>query len=220
MIQHILTVGDSFTFGEELADRNQAYPHLLAQRMGATVTNLAKPGSGNKRMVRSVIEHLSQGHPVDLVIIGWSSAGRMEFADQDGFYDIWPGYSGNMFLRDGQTWRRELLEYVNRHHNAEYLYRQYLLDVVLVQSYLKQQGTHYVMLNTVFNEYYHRSYYDAMPELTTQIDPDHYLGWPTQGMCEWTMGCPVGPNGHFLQAGHQRVADKLYEHIGNRGWLS
>jgi hypothetical protein len=162
------------------------------------------------------MEYVALGNPVDLVTIGWSSAGRMEFADEDGFYDIWPGYGGNMFLRDGQTWRRELLEYVNRYHNSEYLYRQYLLDVILLQSYLKQEGISYVMLNTVFNEHYHRSYYDTMPELTAKIDQDSYLGWPTQGMCEWAIDCPIGPNGHFLEAGHQRVADIIYEHIGNK----
>ena len=76
------------------------------------------------------------------------------------------------------------------------------------------------MLNTVFNEHYHRSYYNGMPELTTKIDQYNYLGWPTQGMCEWTYNCPMGPNGHFLEKGHQLVADKIYEHIGNRGWVS
>ena len=220
LINHILAVGDSFTYGEELADRNRAYPYLLGARLGATVTNMAKPGSGNKRMVRYVIERIAHGHPVDLVTIGWSSAGRMEFADQDGFYDIWPGYSGNMFKRDGQTWRRELLEYVNRYHNSEYLYRQYLLDVILLQSYLKQMNVRYVMLNTVINEFYHNNYHGTADDLEQQIDTEHYLGWPTRGMCEWTSDCPVGPNRHFLEEGHQRVADKIYEHIGNRSWVS
>jgi hypothetical protein len=220
MIENILAVGDSFTYGEELTDRNQAYPHLLASRLGATVTNMAKPGSGNKRMVRYVIEHIAHGHPVDLVTIGWTSAGRMEFADEDGFYDIWPGASGHMFKFNMQPWRTELLDYINKYHNPEYLYRQYLLDVILLQSYLKQMNIRYVMLNIWFTEFYHKNHRDITSELAAQIDTDYYLGWPNQGMVEWVQGCQFGPRGHFLEAGHQRVADKIYEHIGNRGWVS
>lgn len=219
MIKNILTVGDSFTYGEELVDRNNAYPNLLGDRIGASVTNMAKPGSGNKRMVRYVMEYIAARNPVDLVTVGWSSAGRMEFADEDGFFDVWPGYSGPMFKRDGQVWRAQLLEYLNRHHNTEYLYKQYLLDVILLQHYLKSQGIKYLMLNTVINEFYHNQHHADQTDLIAQIDLTDYVGWPSTGMCEWTYGTPVGANGHFLEQGHQIVADKLYEHIRNRGWV-
>lgn len=220
MIKNILAVGDSFTFGEELPNREiQRYSSLLANQVGALVTNMAKPGSGNKRMVRYVIEHIAQGNPVDLVIVGWSSAGRMEFADEDGFFDVWPGYNGPMFKKDGQVWRGQLLEYLNRHHNTEYLYRQFLLDVILLQNYLKMHNIKYLMLNTVINEFYHNQHHDDQQDLLSQIDLTDFVGWPSTGMCEWTYGSPVGPNGHFLEQGHQIVATKLYEHIRNREWI-
>jgi lysophospholipase L1-like esterase len=215
----ILTVGDSFTFGEELTDRNQAWPFLLAAQLNATVTNMARPGSGNKRMVRYVMEHIAEGHNPDLVVIGWSSAGRMEFADEDGFFDVWPGYSGRMFANE-QPWRLDLLDYINRHHNEEYLYRQYVLDVILLQNFLTCQGIKYIMIRAVGNEYYHNTYHKLTKLLNDLVDDRYYLGWPGQGMAEWTQGCPKGPGGHFLDAGHNKVANKLYEYIGNLGWLS
>jgi lysophospholipase L1-like esterase len=85
MIKNILTVGDSFTYGEELADRNHSWPFLLANKLSANVTNMARPGSGNKRMIRYVMEHVADATPLDLVVVGWSSPGRIEFADEDGF---------------------------------------------------------------------------------------------------------------------------------------
>jgi hypothetical protein len=219
MIKHILTVGDSFTYGEELANLDQAWPVLLSKQLSANLVNLARPGSGNKRMIRHVIDHVASGQPIDLVVVGWSSPGRMEFADEDGFFDIWPGYSGNMFKRE-QPWRVELLEYINRHHNEEWLYRQFLSDVVLLQSFLKDHNIQYVMCKTVGNEYYHTEFFTKMIPVARLIDTDNFLGWPNAGMSEWTFNTPQGPNGHFLEAGHQLVANQVYEHIRNLGWLS
>ena len=212
-------MGDSFTYGEELTDRNDSYAIQLGARLSANVVNEARPGSGNSRMIRNVISHVSQW-PTDLVIIGWTSPGRQEFADADGVFDIWPGYGGNMFRNDGQTWRLELLDYINQYHDPRYIYQQYLIDVIMMQSYLKQRGIQYIMLQTVMNEYYHHTYYSGMKSLTNEIDAENFLGWPNEGMSEWTQGCRRGPNGHFLEAGHQRVTEKLYEHIRNKCWLA
>jgi hypothetical protein len=215
----LLTVGDSFTFGEELSNEMDSYPQLLADKFKLDLVNLAKPGSGNKRMVRSVVEYVSQGNKPDLVIIGWSSPGRIEFADEHGVHYIWPGYRGTMYA-ENQPWRLELLDYINKHHNSENLYQNYLLDVILMQGFLKQHDINYVMITTCANEYYHNVFYSKMEVLCKLIDSTHYLGWPTEGMAEWTRGCRRGPRDHFLADGHKKVAEKLYEHIRNFGWLS
>jgi hypothetical protein len=219
MIKNILTVGDSFTYGEELVDRTLAWPWLLGNKISADVVNMARPGSGNKRMIRYVMEHISDSNPVDLIVVGWSSPGRMEFADEDGFFDIWPGYSGNMFLQH-QPWRTKLLDYINRHHNDEYLYRQYLLDVILLQSFLKDCGIKYVMCRAVGNEHYYNQYHHKDPKLVSLVNKDYFPGWPDTGMMEWTYGTEQGPNGHFLETGHEIVANQIYEHIRNLSWVS
>jgi len=219
MIKNILTVGDSFTYGEELEDRNLSWPVLLGNKVSADVVNLARPGAGNKRMVRHVIEHVASGQPVDLVVVAWSSPGRQEFADADGFFDIWPGYSGNMFKRE-QAWRIDLLNYINRFHNDEWMYKQYLLDVILLQSFLKEHGIPYVMCKTVGNEYYHRAFFTRVKPVAELVNSDGFLGWPDAGMTEWVGECERGPNGHFLEAGHEIVANQIYEHIRHLGWVS
>jgi hypothetical protein len=218
MIKNILAVGDSFTYGEELDNTDRAYPYHLSRGLKANIVNLAKPGSGNSRMIRNVIEYTDK-FPTDLVIIGWSSPGRKEFADADGVFDLWPGYSGALYRAGGQTWRLELLDYINKYHDPEYIYQQYLIDVIMMQSYLKQRGIKYIMLQTVMNEYYHRTFHAGMKLLADQIDGEHFVGWPSEGMMEWTNGCKRGPNGHFLDDGHKQVTKKLYEHVKNKGWL-
>jgi hypothetical protein len=58
-------------------------------------------------------------------------------------------------------------------------------------------------------------------DLVQQINTDHFLGWPNESMMEWTKNCPTGdlwpiptgPGGHFLDQGHQIVAEKIYKKI-------
>jgi hypothetical protein len=220
MIKHILTVGDSFTYGEELENRDHAYPYYLAKGLKANVVNLGQPSGGNTQMIRKVIDYVTLGEPLDLVIVGWTSPGRMEFADANGIFDLWPGYGGALFRKGGQEWRLELLDYINKHHSPDYLYHKFLMDVIMLQSFLKQRNIKYIMLSVVANEYYHKTYYNDDSALPKLIDTDYYVGWPNEGMAEWTAGCKRGPNGHFLEEGHRKVTAKLYEHIRNLGWLS
>ena len=222
MINRLVVAGDSFTYGEELDNReNDCWAAQLASMLNIpNVENLAKPGSGNKLIVRSIVEQVCCGIPPDLVIIGWTSPGRMEFADHRGIYDIWPGYSGAGLWNTGQDWRLEQLNFINKYHDPKYLYNQYLIDIILLQSFLKQKNIKYLMMTTVANEFYHRTFMHQMHPLVEQVDSTYYVGWPTAGMAEWTQGCKKGPNKHFLEDGHKRVAEKLNEYIRNIGWVS
>jgi len=220
---NILTAGDSFTFGEELSDINNAWPFVLGQKYhNATVTNLAKPACSNDRMLRLVFEHIiNYKNPTpDIVIIGWTSPGRIEFADESGAFDVWPGYAGNLFVKDGCTWRQEIANYISQYHDSAYFYRRYLQQVIMMQSFLKSKNIKYVMLNTLQNEYYKQRLIDNRQMYFGEIDKNNFIEFDTAGMMEWTHGCKQGANGHFLEDGHKIVADKIYEHIRSLGWLS
>lgn len=217
MSKHILAVGDSFTYGEELADRGQSWPGLVAAALSATVDNQGAPGSGNSSMVRNIIDAVTSSNSPDLILIGWSSAGRIEFADDAGIFDTWPGIQTRMFVNE-QPWREDLAGYVSRYHDPKYLYKQFLITVLLIQSFLQTNNIKYIMMTTSSNEYYKNTYLGDFPELTAQIDKRTFLGWPDSGMMEWTRGRPVGPGRHFLDAGHRVVADKVIAKIKELGW--
>ena len=207
----LLTVGDSFTYGEELADRDSSWPVLLGHKLGYEVTNLAEPGSGNTRMIRNVIE---QVNVYDMVIIAWSHFARMEFADDLGPYDLWPGC--NRYQAEFSKWRTHIIDYITLHHNDQHQYSQYLINVILLQNFLKQHNKSYIMLDAFGNT---KNRNLNVEILSDQIDIRYYLGWPDESMMEWTYGSPQGPMGHFLEEGHAIVADKIYEHIRHLGWL-
>jgi len=208
----LLTVGDSFTYGEELSDLAAAWPNLIAEIMGYELTNLAEPGIGNTRMIRHCVEQLDN---YDVAIIAWSHYARTEFADEWGVFDIWPGSRGLSFT-DKISYRKELIDYTTKYHSDEYLYTQHLISIILLQTFLKANNKKYIMLDA-FGNTTARSLNLTMHN---KVDSTNYIGWPRKSMMEWTYRCPKGPRGHFLELGHQRVADKIYEHIRNLGWVS
>lgn len=219
----IVTAGDSFTYGEELADLNSAWPHELARLCGnASCVNLGRPAASNDKIVRLLLNHLTATGQVkpDLVVIGWTSAGRTEWADAHGIYDVWPGYGGKLFSQNSAYWRNELAEYISRYHSPPYFYQQFLQKVILVQNYLENQDIPYVMINTIQNEYYKKTHFEELPWYLEQINKTNFLGFDHEGMAEWTYGVKVGPHCHFLEEGHQIVAKKIYEHIRHLGWVS
>ena len=218
----LLTVGDSFTYGDELVDRTLAWPYLLANKINYNVDNLGKPGESNTAILRNAMLNADDA---DIVVIAWSHYGRMEASDENGVFTIWPGNAGNLF-KDELSYRHDLLTYINHHHDDFYQFQQLLINIILLQNYMKSNNKKYLMLDS-FNECDYDStkprlskLIERIPNLIEKIDTRYYLGWPNETMMKWTYGCPKGPYGHFLEEGHERVADKIYEHIRHLGWVS
>ena len=210
----LLAVGDSFTYGDELDDVQSAWPYVLSKKLGYEVTNCGKPATGNTRIVRTVVEQIDN---FNMFIVAWSHWGRIEFADDDGVYDIWPGCN-TLQYQQFTPYRKELISYITKHYSDDYLYQQYLINIILLQNLAKQHDKKILMVNafggnaTKFNS--------KFQNLTNQIDAKYFLGWPYITMMEWTYGVKQGPKGHFLEDGHNIVADKINEYIRNLGWLS
>jgi hypothetical protein len=208
----LLTVGDSFTYGEELSNLDNCWPNLVAKMLGYKLTNLAKPGIGNTCMIRHCVAQVDN---YDIVIIAWSHYARTEFADEWGIFDIWPGSRGLTFT-DKISYRKELIDYTTKYHSDEYLYTQYLINIILLQNYLKANQKKFIMLDAFGNT----TARSLNSDMHNKVDCTNYIGWPNESMMEWTYGCKKGPGGHFLELGHRRVADKINEHIRNLGWVS
>jgi lysophospholipase L1-like esterase len=212
----LLTIGDSFTYGEELLDINNAWPYILGQRIGYEVTNLGNPASSNDRIVRVLLEYLIENcNHTDLVIIGWSLLGRAEFADELGYYDIWPG--AGRYYGDH---RNQVVKYISTYHSREAYFRKYLQQIILVQEFLKHRNIKYVMLDVLANDYYRKQHQFSWNNYENQIDQTNYIDFNKSGMCEWASGTPTGSQGHFLEEGHRIVANRIYEHIRHLGWVS
>jgi hypothetical protein len=210
-MKKLLAIGDSFTYGVELDDRNLAFPYLLGDWLGKEVINRGVPSGGNIKMVRSLVEENIDDY--DLVVIAWSGFDRIELSDEVGIWETWPGGKHKHQLLQA-SWRKTIVEYINRHHSDDYLYRQqYLLQIILAQCYLKYHKKNYVMLDAFLNHKFPGRFNLKNKDLLDKIDTSHFLGWPDESMAEWTKGVPIGPGFHFLEAGHKIVAEKIHKHI-------
>jgi hypothetical protein len=215
----ILAVGDSFTYGDELGDRELAWPSVLANKLNGTVINKGQSGGSNDCIIRNCLECLVSDD-VDLVVIGWTSPGRSEFVDEKGYYDVWPGYAGKLVIEEDRLWRGDLVNYITQHHSSAAYYEKFLNQVLLMQGFLKSRNQKYVMLNTVQNEHYKRITPEKLAPHYNQVDNTHFIEFGTKGMAEWAYGLKQGPRGHFLEDGHMVVANKIYEHIRHLCWIS
>lgn len=154
-MRRLVTFGDSFTYGDELSDRTSAWPQQVANALSLELLNYGTPGISNDGMLRKFFVYLasSEYRPDDIIAFGWTSPGRMEFADLAGVYDIWPGIYDSGY-EDFHPWRLELIAHNNQYHNAEWLYQRYLQTVIVTQMTLKGLGHQYVMMDIRNKEYY------------------------------------------------------------------
>ena len=63
----------------EASECKKGLADFLQENLDATVTNIAKGGAGNHRILRTTMEYV-ESNEVDLVIIGWSTHERFEFS--------------------------------------------------------------------------------------------------------------------------------------------
>jgi phage anti-repressor protein len=212
----LYTVGDSFTYGQELPNpEQQAWPVLLADRLGYRLINDGRPGVGNEYIVKQTIKAVAKYKP-ELVVVAWTSCGRQEHADEWGAYDIWPGCSSRVFDEDPKLqYRKELIKYITVNNNAEHEYRRWLRQVILLQSFLQNHGIDYIMCNVFDNQHRFGKHYRDNQGYYELIDHTKFVGWPNDGFVEWAYGTPHGPGGHPLEQGHKQIAEKIYEACNN-----
>lgn len=215
MKKQLLTVGDSFTYGDELTDRYQAWPYRLADKLGHEVHNLGQSGCSNTSILRRTLEELATNH-YDLVIIGWTNPGRIEWKDDIGIaYDLWPGYPDDTKFFKDHPWRVDFLNFISQHHNSAYLYQQYLIQTILLQSFCQVNSIDYRMLDVQWHNYYRKVGSEMHDKLEAKIDTTKFIGWQNFGMRELVADLPKGPRNHPLKQGHERIANEIAKHIGN-----
>jgi hypothetical protein len=215
----IYCIGDSFTYGEELSNREQdAYPYVLSRMLETTVTNLGKPATGNYRMVKRTMD-IVLTHKPELIVIGWSDPARQEFADDISIVDLWAGRNYRN-MQNSSDHRRDLIKYMTAYDVPGYYYTKWLRQIILLQSFCRANNVRCVMFSACNAEDWNRTYMAKHQDLIEHVDATTFVGWPLSGSTEWCFKTPHGPGGHPLEQGHQIIANKIYEHIGNLGWLS
>lgn len=207
----LIAHGCSFTYGEELQDRTNSWPSLLAKGLGLSCTNLGTPGYSNDAVVHDL---LNTNLDNSIVVVCWTSYLRMQHADYNGTFTTRPGQP---ILSATDTNHRNVFRNASWILDDTWLYSRWLTQVVLLQSYLKTNDIPYVFFNGFDNQHQFERYKDNFTKLASQIDIKNFPGWPYDGFVEWSYGSPIGTNGHPLEEGHKKVAEILQNHI-NMVW--
>jgi hypothetical protein len=225
----VLAVGDSVSFGYELGDLpgavhgvvNQyldlgtmrpkpmgpsqwAFPQLMANRMGTDCENLSLIGGSNDRTFR-IVSHQVLHKRYDLVVCSWTGIDRFDFVYQG--QDI----ALNVATSDWQSrqfpWLRS---YVADHYSHTHMRQRFYAQMISLQLLLKHLKQPYIFVNGCGSI----SMVTTGPQYqlyAQHIDTAGYYQ-PTTDLtiiCQ-QQGFACGPYGHFLQAGHEYVADQLY----------
>jgi len=189
----------------------------LGNLLDRPVTNLGKNGTGNTRIVKRTID-VAFCDDTELIIIAWVGPYRIEFFNKVP-YDIWPGsQAGNI--------PKEIVNALTVIQNDQFdlwLYKKWLRDIILIQNLLKNQNKKYLM-SVAWHPWEPVS---GTENLWNNIDWQYFLGHPTnsansnyENFGYWFADSPRGPGKHPLELGHQKIAEKFYEHIRNLGWFS
>jgi lysophospholipase L1-like esterase len=214
----ICAIGDSFTYGDELPSCQYAWPALLSKKLNTEVVNQGRSATGNHRIVKRAIDAVI--NHATIVIIGWSDCNRLEFADDIGIYDIWAGRNFRAFQLEDPTHRINLIKYLTAYDTPEYYYANWLRQIILVQSLCKLHDIPCVMFIACGAHNSHKQYSSKFSKLVNAIDQTMFVDDMFTSVAEWTYETARGLNGHPLEAGHEIIAKKIYEHIRNKCWVS
>lgn len=230
--------GCSFTYGDELLDKTKAWPYLLAKKMQTPMFNDSISGGTNHRILYRTIKNLQD--PYNFYLIAWTSNTRYTFYKADNNFEVHfdPKLKNNQYSQEKfyQIWGQNLYRYW---HNELYATKLWLQQILQLQAMFEKNKKKYLMINTfpnnlsiwleskdkfinsvkhlinfdlmtddqIFEEYEEIQYY------TKCIDQKTFYKWNEFDIISLCEKFPVGSRGHLLEAGHQYLANLLFEYI-------
>jgi hypothetical protein len=219
----ILVIGDSFSFGAELSDQPPAnyiddygltwrsptatesqpltpsvyaWPSLLETMSGHQVVNMSLVGGSNGRIFRlATMESLTKKY--DMIICAWTSHSRQDWSYNGRELPVSavmataPRFPG-------------VKEYYKTHYDDKLAQMATRSQILALQNHFKFIKQSYRFVNTfsLNLEFKDHKY----------VDTANYIQLHDT-MLQWCKNLPSGPGGHFLEQGHQLVANTIYEHI-------
>ena len=193
--------GCSFIFGSELQDPNSSWPALLAQHYGLEYQCHARPGSGNLRILESVLTALADPEPA-VYVIGWTWIDRFDYADPatDRWRSILPADTTDQ------------AQYYYRHFHSQYRDKlSTLIHIKTAQDAVQAAGHRLIMTHMddlIFETAWHCS--PAVTQLQHSILPN-IMQFENQTFLAWAQknGHEISALWHPLETAHRAAADLM-----------
>jgi hypothetical protein len=216
-VTHLVTNGCSFTFGDELENpRTQAWPALLAKRLGLPIVNLALPGTGNDCILRRTTEYLYKNSSTGskpLVIIAWSQDWRREewFTD----YYEYKGHNnyGIVQLPDDlprHDYERVMLD----NWSDEDIYRKTLLRKLNMKHLLSTFNIPYISTAFAYSDYDHDKLDQIKKRFSYMVKPLMDDPWKIEDMFNVVPDSyPKMPQGHYGYEAQEFTSEYIHNAI-------
>ena len=231
--------GCSHTFGDDLLDKNLAWPALVADHSKLNFLNDSVSGGTNDRIMYRTIKHADQ---FDKFYIAWTYTSRFTRYRADNNHDVNFNSQLKNSLYDTSI---EFKDYGKLHyshwHNELYAFKLWLQNIILLQRFFESIKKPYVMINadnnlidrwTVGWPLFNNSVksllcFDLMNDdqlyaehieiqsLIKQINFDRYIGWNTWWLTKMSEQYPVSSSGHLLEEGHKATAQYILKYDTN-----
>jgi hypothetical protein len=214
--KRIVSFGDSFTWGTDLADCTQkpltgfshyTWPALLAKHLGISYECRALGGASNSNIVRRLIKRIPALKQTDLIILNWTYIDRWEY--HNGTTDLWES------LRPSGTESNEFHKYFYKYVHSQYwnLYES-LKHIMFAHELLRNRGVNY--LSTAMDKLLVERPFEDKPEnletsvLVDQVEPSlfwfdglDFLSWSIEN--HFTLGA----TGHPIEEAHQAAFEYI-----------
>ena len=230
--------GCSHTYGDDLADKAQAWPYLLANMLDLECMNNATSGGSNERIVYQTVK----SKPTKIKIIAWTYKERFTRYDPENNFEINfnPALAHSLYENNSNFKKYGNLHYTHW-YNDLYSFKHWLQQIILLQKYLDNQQQPYVMLNAAHNSYSryitdHKDFNDSIKDLVCfdnmtddqlyaehceiqqyidLIDTRRYYNIQDFYITQLNENYPTGKTGHLLEEAQQEIAKRLYPLCSN-----
>jgi len=189
MSKILYTIGDSFTYGDELENpETECYPYLLSKKLGCELVNEALPGASNDWMFRKTVQWISNKNLDDIfmVIVGWSNPHRREenfefyWGGSDKYFDRWNWWN--------QGEHKTISKFISKYlWNTRLSYFKSVTYILTLQEFLKSKNIKYLFYDPYVNIFLQDDwYYENMADIEKvidSIDKRFYVGPEIDGRC-------------------------------------
>lgn len=203
MTKKILCIGDSFTYGDDLENPEiDSWPAVLANDNGHHVTNMGFSGGSLDRCIRILFENIDDQY--DLVIFGCPPWVRQETYFLLHNKPIEIGTHKTVRV----PWEDSFYKFS---YEDLYYYKKWLMNIIQVQSFLKQSNQKYLMHVTY--QLLVEEYKIKCSSLLNKIDTNYFLE-PT--LFELVKSFPLSATRHPLKEGHRHLATFIQKKIAGQ----
>ena len=169
-----------------------AWPQLIPNTI-----NIAQAGASNDYILHSTVRYIEDSPEIlTHAIIAWTTPNRIEIC-------------GKHLTPTSNRKYGKIVDEIFKEWDIPWARDRFYSSAKLLHAYLKSKNITHLFVSA----------FELQPWVDNQ-PPGPWLGWPRSGFVEWMWDCPKGPGGHPLELGHQRIADKINEHIRTLGWFS